>query len=101
MHVRSIAVPGLFVGILAMAVPAFAGPPLLCHPYDIGQACCFRAVGLGLNGLPGVLTSRTSSPTPWRCSPRRRRSSSAWRRCVAAALYASQDGKAASALLDQ
>ena len=26
------------VAALAIAVPVFAGPPLLCHPYDIGSA---------------------------------------------------------------
>jgi len=26
------------LAVLGLAVPAFAGPPLLCHPYDIGTA---------------------------------------------------------------
>ena len=101
MHVRSIAVPGLLVGILAMAVPAFAGPPLLCHPYDIGQARSLPWGSAGWsNGLPGydiqnvvadtaaLLT--TSTPVIVRMETLRR-----------AVLYASQDGKVASALLDQ
>src|SRR5215204_3214015 len=27
-----------FVALLGVAGPAFAGPPLLCHPFDIGSA---------------------------------------------------------------
>jgi hypothetical protein len=28
----------IVLGIVAIATPALAGPPLLCHPYDIGSA---------------------------------------------------------------
>ena len=28
----------IVLGIVATATPALAGPPLLCHPYDIGSA---------------------------------------------------------------
>jgi hypothetical protein len=28
----------IVLGVVAIATPALAGPPLLCHPYDIGSA---------------------------------------------------------------
>lgn len=33
------------VAVLAMAAPALAGPPLLCHPYQIGSATSLPWVG--------------------------------------------------------
>ena len=38
MRVRSAAISVVVLGVLAGAVPAYAGPPLLCHPFDIGDA---------------------------------------------------------------
>ena len=35
---RSTSVITVFVGFLVLAQPAIAGPPLLCHPFDIGTA---------------------------------------------------------------
>jgi len=36
---------GSVLGFVALAVPAFAGPPLLCHAYDIGGAKSLPWVG--------------------------------------------------------
>jgi hypothetical protein len=101
MRIRLIALPAMFAGMVAMAVPAYAGPPLLCHPYDIAQAQSLPWDGSSWsNGLPGydiqhvvadteaLLTP--STPVIVRMETLRR-----------AALYASQDGKVASALLDR
>jgi len=38
MSFRRFAGPVLALGALLVAAPAFAGPPLLCHPFEIGQA---------------------------------------------------------------
>jgi hypothetical protein len=38
MRIRGIPGIGVLLGALIMAAPALAGPPLLCHPFDIGQA---------------------------------------------------------------
>jgi hypothetical protein len=38
MHVRSLAGAVVAFVALAAAAPALAGPPLLCHPFDIGNA---------------------------------------------------------------
>jgi hypothetical protein len=35
----------VILGLLAIAVPAFAGPPLLCHAFDIGSAKSLPWVG--------------------------------------------------------
>jgi hypothetical protein len=37
-RIRSVHTAALFVAVVALAQTAFAGPPLLCHPYDIGSA---------------------------------------------------------------
>jgi hypothetical protein len=31
-------VPAAFISLLILATPAFAGPPFVCHPFDIGSA---------------------------------------------------------------
>jgi hypothetical protein len=38
MRLSSVAVPTLLLCTLGVASPVLAGPPLLCHPFDIGQA---------------------------------------------------------------
>ncbi len=38
MRVRTAAISTFVLGAVLMASPALAGPPLLCHPFDIGQA---------------------------------------------------------------
>lgn len=45
-------IPLLIVGLLIGAQPLFAGPPLLCHPFDIGQARSlpWNATGAWWNG---------------------------------------------------
>ena len=37
-HTRFVVAVTAAAAIMAMAMPAFAGPPLLCHPYEIGSA---------------------------------------------------------------
>lgn len=37
-HIRSAVMSALALATIAIATPAFAGPPLLCHPFDIGSA---------------------------------------------------------------
>jgi hypothetical protein len=37
-RIRSVRTAALFVAVIALARTALAGPPLLCHPYDIGAA---------------------------------------------------------------
>jgi hypothetical protein len=38
MHSRFLAGAAVLLGAMIAATPALAGPPLLCHPYDIGTA---------------------------------------------------------------
>jgi hypothetical protein len=89
----------LICAVLAAAVPAMAGPPLLCHPFDIGTA---RSLPWGdvtswLASSPGYRTSGLvtdveallvpSTPVVVRMETLRR-----------AAIYAGGDPKAAAAL---
>jgi len=37
-HVVRARLASVVLSVLCVAAPALAGPPLLCHPYDIGQA---------------------------------------------------------------
>ena len=86
--------------LLAAAAPALAGPPLLCHPFDIGSARSlpwdgrtwsegrvdYNVANL-VRDTEAILTA--SAPVIVRMETLRR-----------AALYASHDGKVAAQLLD-
>lgn len=86
--------------LLAMATPALAGPPLLCHPFDIGNAKSLPWVGEKSwdEGQPGYKLDRLvadtealltpSTPVIVRMETLRR-----------AALYASTDARVASDLI--
>src|SRR5215203_3731398 len=88
------------VALLGSAVPAIAGPPLLCHPFDIGgtRSLPWDGTRSWWQGKPGyrleTLVADTealltpSTPVIVRMETLRR-----------AALYASLDGKVAAALL--
>lgn len=90
----------LVLASLAIAVPALAGPPLLCHPFDIGSAKSLPWVGQKTwdEGQPGYklnnLVADTealltpSTPVIVRMETLRR-----------AALYASTDARVASDLI--
>ena len=99
---RSVFTALLVVAALATARPAQAGPPLLCHPFDIGSAA-----SLPWNGTSSWFDGKTdyrlsnlvsdteallapSTPVVVRMETLRR-----------AAIYASHDPKVASALLDR
>ena len=90
----------LAVGTVALAASAFAGPPLLCHPYDIGaarslpwndtanwmgQRADYKLENL-ISDTDGLLTP--STPVVVRMETLRR-----------AAIYASTDAKVAKELL--
>lgn len=88
--------------VLALAAPALAGPPLLCHPYEIGNARSlpWSPEGVWSRGMPGYkmenLIADTealltpSTPVIVRMETLRR-----------ASLYASTDRGIASQLLDR
>lgn len=92
----------LMVAALVTARPALAGPPLLCHPFDIGSAASLPWNGTSswFDGKPDYrlsgLVSDTeallvpSTPVVVRMETLRR-----------AAIYASRDPQVASALLDR
>ena len=98
-NLRRLVVPGL-LALLVSAAPALAGPPLLCHPFDIGSARSLPWDGTSSwwNGKPdynlqnlvadteAILTP--STPVIVRMETLRR-----------AALYASLDSKVAASLL--
>jgi hypothetical protein len=93
-------VPLLIVGLIVSAGPALAGPPLLCHPFDIGtnRSLPWSDTNVWWQGRAGydvkhlvadtaaLLT--TSTPVLVRMETLRR-----------AAIYASGDGQVASQLL--
>jgi hypothetical protein len=37
-QIHTLVTPALALAAMVIAAPVFAGPPLLCHPFDIGQA---------------------------------------------------------------
>src|SRR6476646_7488546 len=90
----------VLVASLAIAAPALAGPPLLCHPFDIGSAKSLPWVGQKSwdEGQPGYKLSNLvadtetlltpSTPVIVRMETLRR-----------AALYASTDAQVASVLI--
>lgn len=102
MRTRSLVTAFLVIAVLVTARPAQAGPPLLCHPFDIGSAASLPWSGSSswFDGKPdyrlGNLVSDTeallgpSTPVVVRMETLRR-----------AAIYASHDPQVASALLDR
>jgi hypothetical protein len=99
---RSTLAPLLGLAAALVATPAFAGPPLLCHPYDIGTARSLPWSGANSwsQGDPAYrienLVADTealltpSTPVVVRMETLRR-----------AAIYASTDGAVAARLLDR
>ena len=99
---RSTLAPLLGMAITLIATPAFAGPPLLCHPFDIGSARSLPWSGAQgwFEGDPNYrlenLISETealltpATPVVVRMETLRR-----------AAIYASADGAVAARLLDR
>lgn len=99
---RSLFTAFLVIAALAAARPAQAGPPLLCHPFDIGSAASLPWSGSSswFDGKPDYrlsnLVSDTeallgpSTPVVVRMETLRR-----------AAIYASHDPQVASALLNR
>lgn len=88
--------------LVAVATPAMAGPPLLCHPFDIGSAKSLPWDGTGgwFQGQAGYRTEQLiadteailqpGTPVLVRMETLRR-----------AAIYASQDAPVASALVER
>lgn len=99
---RSLFTAFLVITALATARPALAGPPLLCHPFDIGSAASLPWSGSSswFEGKPDYRLSNLvgdteallgpSTPVVVRMETLRR-----------AAIYASHDPQVASALLDR
>jgi hypothetical protein len=97
---KSRTILSVVIGSLAIAVPALAGPPLLCHPFEIGNAKSLPWVGQKSwdEGQPGYKLDRLvadtealltpSTPVIVRMETLRR-----------AALYASTDARVASDLI--
>ena len=92
---------GIALSVLLLAVPAFAGPPLLCHPFDTAGAPSLAWGGKGWNQARAdydldALVARTEvllgadAPVIARMETLRR-----------AAIYASREGRVASALADR
>jgi hypothetical protein len=101
MRLQSLAVPAVLAVALAVAAPALAGPPLLCHPFAIGEAASLPWDGSAgwaqgragydvrhvVADVDALLTPAT--PVIVRMETLRR-----------ATLYSSQDAKTAAALLE-
>ncbi|HYT74716.1 MAG TPA: hypothetical protein VEL79_08210 [Vicinamibacterales bacterium] len=91
-----------FVLTLAAASPALAGPPLLCHPYDIGSAR-----SLPWDGTTGWSQERTDYPIKQLATDTEAILQPATPVVVRmetlrrAAIYASQDPAVASSLVDR
>jgi hypothetical protein len=102
MPLRLSLVPALTLTALALAHPALAGPPLLCHPFDVGaaQSLPWSGVHSWFDGRPdyriaGVVDDTTalltpSTPVVVRMETLRR-----------AVIYASANPQIASALLQR
>src|SRR6478736_5716216 len=101
MRVHSLALPVVLGAALASASPAFAGPPLLCHPFDIGGAASLPWDGSSswYQGQSGYDVSRVVADTDALLTPTTPIvvRMETLRRAV---IYASDDAKTASALLD-
>lgn len=97
---RSVVTSLLIAFTLVAAVPAFAGPPLLCHPYDIGTAKTLpwgagwmdESPGYDLSRLVGDTETLLTPTTPVivRMETLRR-----------ASLYASRNPQIAASLVDR
>jgi hypothetical protein len=99
---RSLFTAFLVITVLGTARPAQAGPPLLCHPFDIGSAVSLPWSGTSswFDGKPDYRLSNLvadteallgpSTPVVVRMETLRR-----------AAIYASRDPQVASALLER
>ena len=98
-HARPLVTVGLMFAVLVIPHPALAGPPLLCHPFDIGTARSLPWNGPGwldakpdyhLDGLVADTEALLGPSTPVivRMESLRR-----------ASLYASRDAKVAADLL--
>jgi hypothetical protein len=99
---RSLTVAAAFAASLALVSPAQAGPPLLCHPFDIGGAKSLpwdTATGLSTGRADYAIDQLVrdteallgpSTPVIVRMETLRR-----------AAIYASRDGKVATRLLER
>ena len=92
---------GLLLSALLLTAPAFAGPPLLCHPFDTAGAPSLAWGGKGWNQARtdydlGTLVARTETllgadvPVIARMETLRR-----------AAIYASREGRVANALAER
>jgi hypothetical protein len=95
---RAVALPVL--AVLTLASPAVAGPPLLCHPFDIGPAQSLPWDGSGswFHGRAGYQLSNLVADTEALLTPRTPvivRMETLRR----AAIYASQDPKVAERLV--
>jgi len=101
MRVHSLALPVVLVLALASASPALAGPPLLCHPFDIGGAASLPWDGSSswYHGRSGYDVSHVVADTDALLTPTTPIvvRMETLRRAV---IYASGDAKTASALLD-
>ena len=101
MRVHSIALPVVVAATLAVASPAFAGPPLLCHPFDIGGAASLPWDGSSswFQGQSGYDVSRVVADTDALLTPGTPIvvRMETLRRAV---IYASEDAKTAAALLN-
>lgn len=97
---RSFLMTFVLAGVLASATAAFAGPPLLCHPYDIGSAKSLPWGSSWSDADPGYDAARLvndtealltpATPVVVRMETLRR-----------ASLYASRDVALAGALVDR
>jgi hypothetical protein len=100
--IRTLAATAIVAATLTIVTPAYAGPPLLCHPFDIGGA-----KSLPWDNATGLSTGRTdyavdrlvgeteallgpATPVIVRMETLRR-----------AAIYASRDARVASQLLER
>jgi len=63
-HARPVVTVGLIFAALVIARPALAGPPLLCHPFDIGTAQSLPWNGPGwLDGKPDYALAKLVADT--------------------------------------
>jgi hypothetical protein len=97
---RTVLAASLTLAAFALASPALAGPPLLCHPFDIGSAVSlpWSTDGSWASGRDGYDVTRVVSDTAALLTPATPvlvRMETLRR----AAIYASRDPRAAAALM--